>query len=142
MGVRSRVLGGIGVQFVVPVSIGSPFWLEVAQVLGVAMSTVGTVLAVWAQWLFRKVHTTTVPYETTTRLVDWGPYRFTRNPMYLGLFLFFAGISVASQFVWSIILLSAVVFYVDAVVIPVEERQLLKNFSLYDQYRRRVRRWL
>jgi protein-S-isoprenylcysteine O-methyltransferase Ste14 len=63
--------------------------------------------------------------------------------MYLGLFLFFGGISVAFPFVWSILLLVAVVFYVNAVVIPVEERQLRENFTeAYEQYCHRVRRWV
>jgi protein-S-isoprenylcysteine O-methyltransferase Ste14 len=134
---------GIGVQFAVPVSIGSAVWLALTQVLGVVMLAVGAILAVWAQWIFRKVHTTTVPYETTTKLVDWGPYRFTRNPMYLGLFLFFGGISVAFTFVWSILLLVVVVYYVNTVVIPVEEKQLRRNFAdAYEKYSRRVRRWI
>ncbi len=134
---------GIGVQLAVPITLGSSIWFEGAQVLGVVMLTVGAVLVIWAQWIFRKVHTTTVPYEAASRLVDWGPYRVTRNPMYLGLFLFFGGISVAFPFVWSILLLVAVVFYVDQVVIPVEEKQLRKAFAdSYVQYCSRVRRWV
>jgi len=136
-------MAGIVVQFVLPVSIGSSVWVAIAQSLGVVMLTVGAILAVWAQWIFRKVHTTTVPYETPTRLVDWGPYRFTRNPMYLGLFLFFGGISVGFPFVWSIPLLVAVLIYVNAAVVPVEEGHLRENFSeAYHLYCHKVRRWV
>lgn len=74
---------GIGIQFVIPVSIGSAVWLAITQALGVVMLAAGSILPVWAQWIFRKAYTTTVPYETTTKFVDWGPYRFTRNPMSL-----------------------------------------------------------
>jgi protein-S-isoprenylcysteine O-methyltransferase Ste14 len=77
------------------------------------------------------------------KFVDWGPYRFTRNPMYLGLFLFFAGISVAFTFVWSILLLVVMVYFVNAVVIPVKEEKLRRNFAeTYRQYFRKVRRWI
>jgi protein-S-isoprenylcysteine O-methyltransferase Ste14 len=59
------------------------------------------------------------------------------------LFLFFGGISVAFPFVWSTIPLVAVVLYVNAVVIPMGEEQLWKNFEgSYDQCCRRVRRWV
>jgi len=121
-------LVGIGIQLEFPVSIGSANWLTVTQVLGILLLAVGAALAVWAQWIFRREHTTTVPTKTTTSLVVWGPYRFSRNPMYLGLFLSFGGISVALTFVWSILLLFVVLYYVNSVVIPVEERQLRRNF--------------
>ncbi|HYB75493.1 MAG TPA: isoprenylcysteine carboxylmethyltransferase family protein [Nitrososphaerales archaeon] len=136
-------LVGIGVGFLFPVTIGSGFWLAVTQVLGIASLTVGIVLAVWAQWIFHRQHTTTDPTKTTTSFVTWGPYRFSRNPMYLGLFLSFAGISGIFTFVWSILLLIIVVLYVNSVVIPAEERQLMYNFSeAYERYRSRVHRWI
>jgi protein-S-isoprenylcysteine O-methyltransferase Ste14 len=63
--------------------------------------------------------------------------------MYLGLFLSFAGISGIFTFVWSILLLIIVVLYVNSVVIPAEERQLMYNFSeAYERYRSRVHRWI
>jgi len=136
-------LVGIGIWFLVPVTIGSAFWLTIIQILSVLSLALGAVLAFWAQWIFRKLHTTTVPTETTTSLVTWGPYRFSRNPMYLGIFLFFAGLSGIATFVWSILLLLAVVFYVNSTVIPVEERQLRRNFgAAYEKYQSQVRRWV
>lgn len=136
-------LAGIGIWFLVPVTIGSAVWLVVMQILGILSLALGAILAFWAQWIFRKKHTTTVPTETTTSFVTWGPYRFCRNPMYLGLFLFFAGLSAIATFVWSILLLLVVLFYVNSIVIPVEERQLQRNFGeAYAKYVSRVRRWV
>ena len=134
---------GIGIGFLFPVAIGSTLWQAVTQVLGIVSLTVGIILAVWAQWIFRRQHTTTDPTKTTTSFVTWGPYRFTRNPMYLGLFLSFVGISGIFTFVWSILLLIVVALYVNSVVIPAEERQLIDNFSVaYERYRSKVHRWI
>ena len=67
----------------------------------------------------------------------------SRNPMYLGLFSLFVGLSAVATFVWSILFLVVVLFYVNSVVIPVEEKQLQTNFGeAYDRYRNRVRRWI
>jgi len=134
---------GIGIGFLFPVAIGSALWIAVAQVMGFVSLAVGIILAAWAQWIFRRQHTTTDPTKTTTSLVTWGPYRFTRNPMYLGLFLSFVGISGIFTFVWSILLLIIVVLYVNSVVIPAEERQLIDSFSeAYERYRSNVHRWI
>jgi protein-S-isoprenylcysteine O-methyltransferase Ste14 len=136
-------LVGVGIQFIVPVTVGSGMLLTAIEVLGILMLGVGALLMAWPQSIFRKHHTTTVPTETTTTFVTWGPYRFSRNPMYLGLFLFFAGLSVAFLTIWSVLLLIVVVYYVNSAVIPVEERQLRKNFGdAYEQYCRHVRRWI
>jgi len=134
---------GIVLSLFVPVSISSGLWLAAIQILGVLGLALGAILAFWAQSIFRKLHTTTVPTETTTSLVTWGPYRFSRNPMYLGLFFFFVGLSAIAVFVWSVIILVFVLAYVNVVVIPVEEKQLETNFGeTYRSYRRNVRRWI
>lgn len=137
-------LVGIGIQFVVPVSIASSAALVIiVRVLGILLVAAGAVLMAWSLSIFHKHHTTTVPTETTTTFVNWGPYRFSRNPMYVGLFLFFAGLSVIFAFVWPILALLAVVYYVNSKVIPIEERQLRKNFGeVYEQYCKKVRRWI
>jgi len=63
--------------------------------------------------------------------------------MYLGLFLFFGGISVALAFFWSVLFLVIVVYYVNSRVIPLEERQLRRNFpEVYERYCVDVRRWV
>jgi protein-S-isoprenylcysteine O-methyltransferase Ste14 len=134
---------GVGAQFIVPFGASSVTLIALFRVLGILLVALGTVLMVWPQSIFRKYHTTTIPYETTTTFVSWGPYRFSRNPMYLGLFLFFAGLSVIFVFVWSILALFVVVYHVNSRVIPMEEKQLRKSFGdVYEQYCKRVRRWL
>ncbi len=136
-------LARIGIQFLVPVSINSANLITIVRILGILLVAAGAVLIAWPQIIFRKHRTTIVPTETTTTFVTWGPYRFSRNPMYMGLFLFFAGLSTIFALVWSILSLFAVVYYVDSRVIPIEEEQLKRNFGIaYGQYCEKVRRWM
>ena len=59
--------------------------------LGIILFVAGAALAAWGWLIFRKTRTTRVPGEASTTLVTWGPYRFTRNPMYLGLIIAYLG---------------------------------------------------
>jgi len=136
-------LVGIGMQLVFPISISSSLILTIARVLGAVLLVFGVAIVVWAQLIFHKEHTTTDPTQTSLKLVTWGPYRFTRNPMYLGLFLIFIGFDGLLTFVWSLILLLPVLYYVNWIVIPIEEKQLKKTFGeTYQNYGTRVRRWI
>ena len=136
-------LVGIVIQLVYPILISSTLILAITRVLGAVLLVVGVVIIVWAQLIFHKEHTTTDPTQTSLKLITWGPYRFTRNPMYLGLFLTFIGIDGILTFVWSLILLLPVLYYVNWIVIPVEEKQLKKTFGkTYEDYCKKVRRWI
>jgi len=93
--------------------------------------------------LFRKAKTTTVPGRSSAQLVTSGPYRFTRNPMYVGLTLAYLGEAGLLRQIWPAILLPLTIAYVNWTVIPVEEAKLEEVFpSAYQQYRSRVRRWI
>ena len=136
-------LVGIVIQLVYPISISSTLILALTRILGAVLLVVGVAIVVWAQLIFRKEHTTTDPTQTSLKLITWGPYRFTRNPMYLGLFLTFIGIDGIVTFVWSLLLMLPVLYYVNWIVIPVEEKQLKKAFGkTYEDYCKRVRRWI
>jgi protein-S-isoprenylcysteine O-methyltransferase Ste14 len=136
-------LTGIGIQFIIPVSPSPVILINLVRMTGILLAAAGALLMVWPQMIFRKHKTTTVPTETTTTLITWGPYQFSRNPMYLGLFLFFAGLSVIFVLMWSIISLLVVAYYVNSRVIPIEEKQLEMNFGqAYEQYCKKVRRWI
>jgi hypothetical protein len=72
-----------------------------------------------------------------------GPYRLTRNPMYLSLALLYAGIAILYQSIWALLLLFPVLFIIDRHVIVLEELYLERRFgSAYARYRTRVRRWI
>jgi protein-S-isoprenylcysteine O-methyltransferase Ste14 len=94
-------------------------------------------------WLrFHRAGTTRVPGETSTTLVTWGPYRMTRNPMYLGLSIAYVGEAGLLHQIIPVILLPLTILYLNRVVIPVEENRLRAAFGAeYDQYAGRVHRW-
>ena len=85
-------LVGIVIQLVYPISISSTLILAITRILSGVLLVVGVAIIVWAQLIFHKEHTTTDPTQTSLKLITWGPYLFTRNPMYIGLFLTFIGI--------------------------------------------------
>jgi protein-S-isoprenylcysteine O-methyltransferase Ste14 len=112
-------------------------------VIGAAMFGVGAAIAVWGLWTFRTARTTTVPGEASSQLVTWGPYRFTRNPMYVGLTLAYLGEAGILRQIWPVLLLPLVIAYVNWIVIPVEEAKLGEVFGdAYDRYRSSIRRWI
>ena len=103
----------------------------------------GASVAAWGLLIFRKARTTTVPGKLSSQLVTWGPYRFTRNPMYVGLTLAYLGEAGILRQGWPVVLLPLVLAYLNWVVIPVEEGKLKEAFGPdFNEYRGRVRRWL
>jgi protein-S-isoprenylcysteine O-methyltransferase Ste14 len=72
-----------------------------------------------------------------------GPYRVSRNPMYVGLAIAYLGEAGILNQVWPIILLPFTLAYVNWIVIPLEEARLQEVFQdEYECYRKRVRRWM
>jgi protein-S-isoprenylcysteine O-methyltransferase Ste14 len=103
---------------------------------------VGAVIAGWGLVLFQKAKTTTVPGKLSGKLVTWGPYRFTRNPMYVGLVLAYLGEAGLLKQIWPVLLLPFTVAYLNWTVIPLEEAKLDEAFhDEFGRYRSRVRRW-
>jgi protein-S-isoprenylcysteine O-methyltransferase Ste14 len=111
--------------------------------IGGGLFVIGAALAGWGLATFRKARTTTVPGRLSAQLVTWGPYRFTRNPMYVGLTLAYLGEAGILKQAWPVLLLPLVLAYLNWTVIPVEETRLTEAFpEEYAAYRTRVRRWL
>ena len=83
------------------------------------------------------------PYEPATAVVTGGPYRFTRNPMYVGFTLMYAGISALFNALPPVLLLPVVQQLMRRGVIEREERYLERKFGdEYLQYKEKVRRWI
>ena len=105
----------------------------------------GVTLAVAGFLSFRRARTTVHPTrpEEATSLVTTGIYRFTRNPMYLGLLLILVAWVVFLSSPWALLGAAAFVLYLSRFQIAPEERALLKLFgSEYASYKASVRRWL
>src|SRR6266567_258988 len=119
----------------------SPAAAQVSTIAGDVLFSVGAVIAGWGFLLFRKARTTTVPGKLSARLVTSGPYRFTRNPMYVGLVLAYLGEAALQNQIWPVVVLPFIIAYLHWTVIPVEEGRLVEAFDdEYEKYCARVRR--
>ena len=128
---------GLGVELAWPHHI-----LPANPLAGGTVIALGILIAASGWITFRIARTTTVPGQPSSQLVTWGPYRFTRNPMYVGLTIAYVGESLLLGHFWPLALLPLVWAYVNWVVIPVEEAKLREVFGdTYDRYRGTVRRW-
>ncbi|HEX5410541.1 MAG TPA: isoprenylcysteine carboxylmethyltransferase family protein [Terriglobia bacterium] len=111
--------------------------------VGALVFLAGAGLAAWGWLLFRRARTTRVPGRASSTMVIWGPYRFTRNPMYLGLTIAYLGEAGILRQLWPVLLLPLVLAYLNWIVIPVEEEKLRQVFGTrYEKYRARVGRWV
>jgi protein-S-isoprenylcysteine O-methyltransferase Ste14 len=111
---------------------------------GIVLVVLAFIPPVWAFLLFRSEDTDINPVSPTNRtLVMRGPYRFTRNPMYLGLVILALGIALWIG-AWPMFIAPLAVFAtVSWVHIPFEEAKMRRQFgATYDDYVARVRRWV
>jgi len=136
-------LAGLALQVLLPHGVPSrgPNWVSVG--IGAGLFALGAVIAGWGLKLFHGASTTTVPGQTSRLLVTRGPYRLTRNPMYVGLTLAYLGEAGLLREFWPLAVLPLVLAYLEWMVIPLEETRLLETFGAeYERYRGRVRRWI
>lgn len=100
-------------------------------------------LALWAEKVMKAAGTTPRPDRPTTAIVFAGPYRFTRNPMYLSLCALQLGIALLIDGLMPLLFLVPLTLVLHFGVIRREERYLAAKFGEpYLSFRRRVRRWL
>lgn len=114
-----------------------------SRLLAAVLLLPGIGLILWSLGLFLRARTSPLPMKPTTALVFSGPYRWTRNPMYLGMLLLYIGVALLFDIVWALVLTPAVVLLVGRLVIRREERYLEAKFGEdYRVYQRQVRRWI
>jgi len=123
--------------------IGRPETIGVQQIAGMAIGAAGAAIALWCILTFVSIGKgTPAPFDPPRRLVIRGPYRFVRNPMYIGAALALAG---AALFYGSLPILGYAVAFSAAthlLVVSYEEPALRRSFGPeYDEYSRQVRRW-
>jgi protein-S-isoprenylcysteine O-methyltransferase Ste14 len=97
----------------------------------------------WSLWLFGRHETGLLPGQATQAIIEEGPYRLSRNPLYVGLLALYLGLALLAPTFWGLVLFPAAVLLVFWGAIHPEERYLTERFgSVYDDYRKRVRRWV
>jgi protein-S-isoprenylcysteine O-methyltransferase Ste14 len=143
------VLFGLGLgagfllRWLVPVRLVPPLLEREACFAGYALSILGLVFGGWALVTFLKARTTPHPNHPVNALVTWGPYRVSRNPMYVGLSGFTAGLALVANTPWLLAALPPVWFALRRLVIDREEAYLERKFGEeYGAFKTRTRCWL
>jgi len=112
------------------------------DVVGWVLIALGLLIALWGALTFMRHKTAVYPHSPASLIVVSGPYRFTRNPMYLGFTLAYVGGTLWMNSWWPMLLLPVVMLLLDRFVIQREERYLAAAFGEeYIAYQRRVGRW-
>ena len=113
------------------------------RVVGAVLALSWLVLSMWSVRRFWASGTSIIPFRPTTAVVTSGPYRVTRNPMYLGFLLLYAGLACWLGLIWPLLLAPGLVWLISVWVIRREEEYLDRKFGHeYRQYQSHVRRWL
>jgi protein-S-isoprenylcysteine O-methyltransferase Ste14 len=136
----AAILIGVGLDLVRPLR-----WLPAGPAVwaGVPLVVFSLALFVASTRQFKKAGTPVPGNEPTTAIVQAGPYRFSRNPIYLAFSVLVLGIACWLNSIWLLGTLAAAVLLMSAVVIPREERYLAQRFNPeYLEYKAKVRRWL
>lgn len=132
---------GLGLDWIYPLPFvpasGPSVWA------GCAVFALGFALAIWAIATFRRAGTRVETYRPTQAIVAAGPYRFTRNPIYTGMFLGQTGLAIGFDSLWLLATLVPFYLVIRYGVVAREEAYLERKFGgVYLDYKARVRRWM
>jgi protein-S-isoprenylcysteine O-methyltransferase Ste14 len=135
------VLGGLLHVLVSPWPLGLPTGLRI--VVAAAIAVAGLIVGGSALGLFRRTGQDVKPWESTPEIISTGIYRYTRNPMYVGMALLQLGIGIGWGNGWIVALLPLVLVLIYGIAIRHEEAYLERKFGdVYLTYKRSVRRWI
>jgi protein-S-isoprenylcysteine O-methyltransferase Ste14 len=134
------VLAGLALNWLMPLpflpAVVSAGWLS-------AIVFVLLLLVAWAITTITRAGSNVPTNLPSTTIVEAGPYRFTRNPIYLGMVLGLVGLAIAFNSLWLLMVLVPFALVIRYGVITREEAYLERKFGdVYRRYRARVRRWM
>jgi protein-S-isoprenylcysteine O-methyltransferase Ste14 len=135
------VIVGLALNWVLPLPflpVGLP-----AALLGATVFVIALALFAWAIITITRAGSSVPTNRPTTTIVDTGPFRFTRNPIYMGMFLGLISLAIGFDNLWLLATLVPFVLVIRYGVVAREEDYLERKFGdVYRGYRSRVRRWL
>jgi len=131
---------GVLLDQAIPIRVVPVDWPK--EVLWLPLLTGGVALGAWGFWMLARAGTTIDPRHATTDIVTSGPFRFTRNPLYLSLGMAYLAVTIATNALFPLVLFPVVMVVVQVGVVGPEERYLGRKFpDSFEGYRRDVRRW-
>jgi protein-S-isoprenylcysteine O-methyltransferase Ste14 len=135
------VISGLALDWIMPLPF-LPADLPTGW-LGAIVFAFALALVAWAIVTMTRAGSNVPTNRPTTTIVESGPYRFTRNPIYLGMFLGLAGLAIAFDTLWLLMTLVPFGLVIRYGVVAREEAYLERKFGdVYRGYRSRIRRWL
>jgi protein-S-isoprenylcysteine O-methyltransferase Ste14 len=136
----SALIAGLTLTYFFPLAFLPVF---VSRIVGIALVAFAVFILLAAFLKFKRVKTNLEPWKPTTAIVSDGVYALSRNPIYLAFTLFYLGAAFLFGSVWMVALLAPVLLVMRYAVIAREEKYLEEKFGApYDEYKRRVRRWI
>jgi protein-S-isoprenylcysteine O-methyltransferase Ste14 len=133
----------VALQLTVPLSLPRGFVTPVFILVGAALMVMGVALIVLTRREFAQHGQRTDPGHPTSEIITTGVFSVSRNPLYLGVVCFVAGIALAVNLPWVIVLLLAALVACHYLLIAPEERYLAAKFGdEYATYTATVNRWL
>ncbi len=131
---------GLLLQLLCPSHIASTPWV---RVMGVTLAVASGLTAQWGSRTMHRAGTNVLPSKPTLAIVTNGPFRYSRNPLYLANAIFYLGLSLVFNAVWPLALFVPMVLVIHWGIIRREERYLEAKFGeAYLAYKARVRRWI
>ena len=135
------VMAGFALDWLEPLPFLPEDWPN--GFLGAVVFVLALALAIWAIDTMTRAGTNVPTNRPTTTIVESGPYRFTRNPIYMGMFGGLIGLGIAFDNLWLLLMLVPFALVIRYGVVAREEHYLERRFGdAYRGYRQRVRRWL
>lgn len=140
----ATVLADVGLDRLWPIDVGWAHFTTVRYWVGgliVASAFLG--LGLWSVIVLRRTGQSENPWKPTTEIVERGPFRVTRNPMYLQTVLICIGFAIILSNAWVLLLTPLCAWALQRFAIAPEEAYLERKFGEgYLAYKRRVRRWI
>lgn len=138
------ILAGVGLNYLWPVDLGFELATDVRYWVGGAIAALAFFgLGVWSVVIFRRSGQSVNPRKPTPQIVARGPFRISRNPMYVQMLLICIGVAIMLMNVWILALTPVAAWVLQKYAILPEEAYLERKFGeTYLAYKRRVRRWL
>lgn len=132
------MVGGIALDWLIPLNWGHGWgWLGLIMVVG------ALAFAKWAIKTFEEAGTNVPPNMPATTIVTGGPFKYSRNPMYLSMIVLYAGVAMLADAPLMLLLTVGLWYVLDNKVIKAEEAYLEVKFGEeYTAYKERTQRWI